>query len=323
MSDWQPASGPGAAARRARMKQRIRAYFAAAHVLEVDTPVLSPYAVSDPQIESLEITRCQVSGRPLYLHTSPEFCMKRLLADGYPDIFSICRVFRDGEAGSRHQPEFTMIEWYRLGMNLDDIIDDTVHVMRCALDDKAPVAEPVQLDYREAVLEATGLDPLNTDTASLANAVDADERLRAALGEEKDDWLDLLLATRVIPGFANDRLTVLKHYPASQAALARLCPADSRVADRFEVFLGPVELANGYVELADAAEQSARIAADNAARARRGRPARPVDQHLIAALESGFPACAGVAMGFERLQMIHDKTDDIRNVLTFAFEPDE
>jgi lysyl-tRNA synthetase class 2 len=303
--------------------RRVRACFEEAGVLEVDTPALSAAAVSDTQIESFEIAASTVSNRPLFLHTSPEFCMKRLLADGYPDIFSICRVFRDGEAGSRHQPEFTMIEWYRLGMNLDDIIDDTVHVMRCALDDKAPVAEPVQLDYREAVLEATGLDPLNTDTASLANAVDADERLRAALGEEKDDWLDLLLATRVIPGFANDRLTVLKHYPASQAALARLCPADSRVADRFEVFLGPVELANGYVELADAAEQSARIAADNAARARRGRPARPVDQHLIAALESGFPACAGVAMGFERLQMIHDKTDDIRNVLTFAFEPDE
>jgi len=323
VSDWRPASGPDAAASRARLMRRVRACFEEAGVLEVDTPALSAAAVSDTQIESFEIAASTVSNRPLFLHTSPEFCMKRLLADGYPDIFSICRVFRDGEAGSRHQPEFTMIEWYRLGMNLDDIIDDTVHVMRCALDDKAPVAEPVQLDYREAVLEATGLDPLNTDTASLANAVDADERLRAALGEEKDDWLDLLLATRVIPGFANDRLTVLKHYPASQAALARLCPADSRVADRFEVFLGPVELANGYVELADAAEQSARIAADNAARARRGRPARPVDQHLIAALESGFPACAGVAMGFERLQMIHDKTDDIRNVLTFAFEPDE
>ena len=323
MSDWRPASGPEAAASRAVLMRRLRASFEEAGVLEVNTPALSSAAVSDTQIESFEIADSTVSKRPLFLHTSPEFCMKRLLADGYPDIFSICRVFRDGEAGRRHQPEFTMIEWYRLGMNLGDIIDNTLRVIRRALDDKAPVAEPVQRDYREAVLDATGLDPLSADTQSLASAVGADDRLRAAIGEEKDDWLDLLLTTRVVPGFANDRLTVLKHYPASQAALARLCPADPQVADRFEVFLGPVELANGYVELADATEQLARIAADNEARTRRGRPVRPVDSNLIVALESGLPECAGVAMSFERLQMIHDKTDDIRNVLTFAFEPDE
>lgn len=323
MSDWRPASGPEAAASRAALLRRLRASFEEAGVLEVNTPALSSAAVSDTQIESFEIADSTVSKRSLFLHTSPEFCMKRLLADGYPDIFSICRVFRDGEAGRRHQPEFTMIEWYRLGMNLGDIIDNTLRVIRRALDDKAPVAEPVQRDYREAVLDATGLDPLSADTQSLASAVGADDRLRAAIGEEKDDWLDLLLTTRVVPGFANDRLTVLKHYPASQAALARLCPADPQVADRFEVFLGPVELANGYVELADATEQLARITADNEARTRRGRPVRPVDSNLIVALESGLPQCAGVAMGFERLQMIHDKTDDIRNVLTFAFEPDE
>ena len=323
MSDWRPASGPEAATSRAVLMRRVRACFEEAGILEVDTPALSSAAVSDTQIESFEIADSTVSKRPLFLHTSPEFCMKRLLADGYPDIFSICRVFRDGETGRRHQPEFTMIEWYRLGMNLSNIIDDTLQVIQHALDDRAPVTKPVQLDYREAVLDATGLDPLTADTQSLASALDAEDRLRDAIGEEKDDWLDLLLATRVVPGFANDRLTVLKHYPASQAALARLCPADPQVADRFEVFLGPVELANGYVELADAAEQSARITADNEARIRRGRPVRPLDSNLIAALESGLPECAGVAMGFERLQMIHDKTDDIRNVLTFAFEPDE
>ena len=323
MSDWRPASGPEVATSRAVLMRRVRACFEEAGVLEVDTPALSSAAVSDTQIESFEISDSTVSKRPLFLHTSPEFCMKRLLADGYPDIFSICRVFRDGETGRRHQPEFTMIEWYRLGMNLSNIIDDTLQVIQHALDDRAPVTKPVQLDYREAVLDATGLDPLTADTQSLASALDAEDRLRDAIGEEKDDWLDLLLATRVVPGFANDRLTVLKHYPASQAALARLCPADPQVADRFEVFLGPVELANGYVELADAAEQSARITADNEARIRRGRPVRPLDSNLIAALESGLPECAGVAMGFERLQMVHDKTDDIRNVLTFAFEPDE
>ena len=319
MSDWQPASGPGAAARRARMKQRIRAYFAAAHVLEVDTPVLSPYAVSDPQIESLEITRCQVSGRPLYLHTSPEFCMKRLLAADYPDIYSMCRVFRDGESGRLHQPEFTMLEWYRLGMGLDEIVADTVGVISAALDRDIDVDN---VEYRDAFIAACGLDPFVADIASLAEAAEADDALRAAVGDERDDWLDLVLATRVTPQFAPDHLTVLRHYPASQAALARLCPDDNAVADRFEVFLGPVELANGYVELTDSGEQLRRIEADNVARRRRGRPVRPVDELLLAALDSGLPDCAGVALGLERLLMLFNKTDDIGNVITFTFQAD-
>ena len=319
MNDWQPASGPGAAARRARMKQRIRAYFTAAHVLEVDTPVLSPYAVSDPQIESLEITRCQVSGRPLYLHTSPEFCMKRLLAADYPDIYSMCRVFRDGESGRLHQPEFTMLEWYRLDMGLDEIVADTVGVISTALDREIDVDT---VDYRDAFIAACGLDPFVADIASLAEAAEADDALRAAVGNERDDWLDLVLATRVTTQFAPQHLTVLRHFPASQAALARLCPDDNSVADRFEVFLGPVELANGYVELTDSEEQLRRIEADNLARQRRGRPVRPVDELLLAALESGLPECAGVALGLERLLMLFNKTDDIGNVITFTFQAD-
>jgi lysyl-tRNA synthetase class 2 len=166
------------------MKQRIRAYFAAAHVLEVDTPVLSPYAVSDPQIESLEVTRCQVSERPLYLHTSPEFYMKRLLAADYPDIYSMCRVFRDGESGRHHQPEFTMLEWYRHGMALDEIVADTVGVIRAALDRDIDVDS---IDYRDAFIAACGLDPLVADNTSLADAAEADDALRAAVGDERDD----------------------------------------------------------------------------------------------------------------------------------------
>ena len=320
MSDWQPASGPGPAARRAAMKRRIRTYFEAQHVLEVDTPMLSHYAVSDPQIESLEITRSQVSDRPLYLHTSPEFFMKRLLAAEYPDIYSICRVFRDGESGRLHQPEFTMLEWYRLGMGLDEIIADTVGVIQAALDREIDVDD---LDYRDAFHSACGLDPLNAPIEALAEAAGADDELRAAVGDERDDWLDLLLSTRVAKNFAPDHLTVLRHYPASQAALARLCPADPSVADRFEVFLGSVELANGYVELTDAAEQLRRIEADNQSRRRRGRPVRPVDKHLIAALESGLPECAGVALGIERMQMLFHKTDDIGKVITFSFRETE
>ena len=247
--------------------------------------------------------------------------MKRLLAAGYPDVFSVCRVFRDGESGKQHQPEFTLIEWYRLDFTLQAIIDDTVAVIRAALAAAAPSA--LQLyDYRALFIDVLGVDPLEAPIGTLADAADADETLRAAIGNERDDWLDLLLATRIAPSFNTEALTVVRHYPASQAALARLCPADSQVADRFEIFLGPVELANGYVELTDAREQRLRIDADNANRRLRQRRERPVDSALLAALEHGLPTCAGVAMGLERLQMLHDNTDDIRDVITFAFEAD-
>lgn len=306
---------------RAAMLKRIRAYFDDAGVIEVDTPVLSHSAVSDPHIESFEISGSQIGRRPLYLQTSPEFCMKRLLAAGYPDIFSICRVFRDGESGRQHQPEFTMIEWYRRNFGLQHIIDDTLALIRAALGRKAPRAV-AQHEYRQLFISEVGVDPQNASIAELADAAGADNDLGAALGNERDDWLDLILTTRLTHTFRRDSLTVLCHYPSSQAALARTCPDDPAVADRFEVFLGPVELANGYVELTDATEQRQRFQRDDEQRRSRKRPTRPVDTALLAALEHGMPACAGVAMGFERLQMLHDETDDIRDVVTFAYEDD-
>jgi lysyl-tRNA synthetase class 2 len=305
---------------RAALLRRVRDYFDRADVLEVDTPALSRFAVSDPQIESLAIPVSQVSSRPLYLHTSPEFSMKRLLAAGYPDIFSICRVFRDGEAGHRHQPEFTMVEWYRRDFDLQGIVDDTLQLILAALGDVAPAASAVVVDYCDALAQACAVDALNAPVDALADAAGADEHLRAAIGNEREDWLDLLLATRVLPAFAPDRLTVIRHYPAAQAALARLCPSNSRVADRFEVFHGQVELANGYVELTDGEEQRERIRLDNEARRRRGRAVRPVDAALLDALDHGLPPCAGVALGLERLQMVHDRTEDIRDVITFPFD---
>ncbi|MGI9238319.1 MAG: EF-P lysine aminoacylase EpmA [Woeseiaceae bacterium] len=323
MTHWQPASDAVAAGTRATLLRRIRQYFVTAGVLEVDTPALSSYAVSDTQIESFEIAQSQVSPSRLFLNTSAEFSMKRLLAAGYPDIFSICRVFRDGESGQQHQPEFTMIEWYRLGFDLREIVKDTLAVIDAALSDEVCTAEPIIVDYRDAFLQTINVDPLTTSTEGLAEATNADHDLREAVGDYHDDWLDLVLATRIVPNFAKDRLTVLQHYPASQAALARLCPHESSVADRFEIFYGAIELANGYVELTDATEQSRRIDADDAERQRRNRAVRPRDVQLLAALDSGLPQCAGVAMGLERLQMVHDQTDDIRDVITFLFEARE
>ena len=169
MTGWRPSSGPRAAKTRATMLARIRDYFQGEGVLEVDTPVLSHAAISDTQIESFGIAQSAISRAPLYLHTSPEFCMKRLLAAGYPDIFAICRVFRDGEAGRRHQPEFTMIEWYRLGFSLAEIVADTVAVIAAALGDRAPRFEPVVIDYREAFHRVLGIDPMEAPAERLAS----------------------------------------------------------------------------------------------------------------------------------------------------------
>jgi len=300
------------------MLERARAYFKTQGVLAVDTPALSRYAGSDPNIDSL--TTRSLFGNDYFLHTSPEFCMKRLLAAGYPDIYSICRVYRDGESGKQHVPEFTMVEWYRLGFELNSIIADTTTFIATCLDDPALVASVAVLDYEEALRKHAGVDAFAAGIDELATCVSADERLRRELADDRDTWLDLIMSTVVAPRFPDKRLTVVQHYPASQAALARLCPDDDRVADRFEVFHGAMELANGYVELTDAAEQRQRIDRDLEKRQQLGRNVYPWDKTLIAALEYGLPDCAGVAIGFERLQMVFDKTDDIREVMTFAFE---
>jgi lysyl-tRNA synthetase class 2 len=250
MTDWQPASGPEVALQRAVLLQRLRLRFAAESVLEVSTPALSEAAASDVQIESLAVSSA-LSSASLYLHTSPEFHMKRLLASGYPDIYSICRVYRDGELGRNHQPEFTMIEWYRLGFGLGDIITDTLQAIAIALDDTTLADNVTVIDYGSAFVDVCGVDPARASIDDLASAADADDELRCMLGDDRDAWLDLILSLRVAPSFIPDQLTVLQHYPASQAALAQTCPANPSVADRFEVFMGQLELANGYVELTD------------------------------------------------------------------------
>ena len=280
--------------------------------MAVDTPALGAAAPTDPSIEPLS-----VAGNELHLHSSPEFAMKRLLAGGYPDIYSICRVFRDGEQGRRHLPEFTMIEWYRRGMTLTDIIEDTLQLVAAILErDVATSAR--HYNYVELFESRLNVDPLTANIESLGNAANADAGLRAALGDDRDAWLDLLLAGPISQGFETDAPTVVQHYPASQAALARHCPSESRVADRFEIFWGELEIANGYVELVDAAEQSRRMQEDIATRRDRGLPIRPRDDKLLAALDAGLPSCAGVALGFERLHMIDADVDDIRNVVSLV-----
>lgn len=318
MTDWKPLSDTRVAMRRAALLERARQYFSDQGVLAVDTPALVRYPTSDPNIENLGVR--SKPGKDSYLGTSPEVYMKRLLASGYPDVYSICRVFRDGESGARHLPEFTMAEWYRLRFDLEAIVDDTVDFI-CACIKLESLRENVdRYDYNQAMQEFAGIDALAASNEELLERATDDEHLRKELGDDRDAALDLIMSTVVAPRFAADRLTVVQHYPAAQAALARLCPADEQVADRFEIFCGDLELANGYVELTDAGEQRRRFESDMASREASGRSSLLTDESLLAALEAGLPDCAGVSVGIERLHMVLDQADDIRDVITFATE---
>lgn len=314
---WKASADVALARQRADMLERARAFFRTRNVLEVDTPALGRHAASDPNIDSLRVSG--PGDTTLYLQTSPESFMKRLLAGGYPDIYALGHVFRGGEAGRLHQPEFTMVEWYRRDFGLRAMIDETVAFIADLLD-RPDLGEADSLEYRDAFRLFAGIDPVAASTDELAEAASADAGLRENLGDDRDAWLDLLLCTRVAAGFATGRLTVLRHFPASQAALARVCPVDGNVADRFEIFYGEMELANGFVELRDPGEQRRRMRADLEKRRATGRQPVPLDEPLLAALDSGLPRCAGVAVGFERLLMLASGADDIRDVMTFAFD---
>ena len=314
---WQPSSDTTLAQLRCELLRRARDYFDDRSILEVDVPALHASTATDPNIRSMVVRMDHTVEH--YLQTSPESFMKRMLAAGYPDIFAICKAFRLGESGRSHQPEFTIVEWYRRDFGLDAIISDTVDFI-CALLDRPELSSPDVYEYTQVFRDRCGLDPLTAYTDELADAAGADDALRDSLGSDRNAWLDLLLSTRVAPGFATEKLTVVRHFPANQAALARLCPDDRNVADRFEVFFGNLELANGYVELTDPIEQRNRMTADLDRRRVTRRPGVPVDKYLLGALEYGLPECAGVALGFERLLMIASGKDDIRDVVTFAYE---
>ena len=317
---------------RARLNALIRGFFAERAVVEVETPVLSRAGNTAPNIASFSV---DFSGplhggpRTRWLRTSPEFPLKRLLAEGFGDCYELGRVFRDGEAGGRHNPEFTMLEWYRVGWDHARLADETVELVRAALALVGRAPSSVRtLDFTTLYREAFGFDPHAASIEALRAPL-ADVTIEPA-GLTRDDWLDLLMTHRLQPGFAADAITVLHDWPASQAALARIRRDERRadegagtlartaVAERFELYLGPLELANGYHELNDAAEQRARFEQDCAVRAARGDVQPPLDEALLAALPS-MPDCAGVALGVDRLMMAMLGTGRIADVLAYDF----
>lgn len=310
MTDWQPTATRAALERRAELLAATRRFFAERKVLEVDTPIMVNAPVTDVHIHSAEVRLRRHGGDRMFLHTSPEFAMKRLLAAGSGDIYQICHVVRGRERGRMHNAEFTLIEWYRLGFSMHQLIDE-VEGLVTALLGPAPSE---RLTYRDAFLRELSLDPFTASQEALAQAAGFE---RPA---SRDELLDLLMGAHIGPKLGRGQLTFIHGYPASQAALARLNPDDPATALRFELYKEGIELANGFHELASAAQQRARFEQDREERKRSGLPAHAPDERLLAALEAGLPECSGVALGFDRLLMLATGASHIDEVLAFPVE---
>lgn len=315
-SHWQPSAELGTLRLRADMLAKTRAFFAARGVLEVETPVLSTAGTTDPNIHSLS-TRVAGLSAPLYLHTSPEFPMKRLLAAGSGDIYQVARVFRDGECGRRHNPEFTMLEYYRLGMDHHALMDDLASLLAELLVAVPGAAEPMRLSYRDAFLEHAGLDPFCAGATEILEALGEHGIPLPAASLARGQLTDLLMGAVVVPRLGQRRPCFVYDYPADQAALARIRDGTPPVAERFELFFHGMELANGFHELLDAVEQEQRFEHDNRQRVSEGLPTVPPDPRFLQALHHGMPACAGVAVGFDRLVMLASGAATVSGVLAF------
>jgi len=308
MSDESRVATNQALVARARLLSSVRAFLDQRGLIEVTTPVITDSGITDLHIESVALDAAQG-----FLRTSPEYAHKRLLARGLGDLYEIGPVFRAGESGRLHRIEFTLLEWYRLGMRWQDLAQETLDLCQHAMQTLGHgIWAEHWLDW-SACFTAAGLpDPLTTEDARI-------EALTADLPADcsRDNRLDWLFSTRIQSSFPEHRLSVVHGYPASQAALARLDPDDPRKAQRFEVFAGPVELANGYQELTDAKEQERRFEADNEARRALGRRAMPIDRAFLAALDEGLPECAGVALGIDRLVMVALGVEEIGEARSF------
>ncbi|KPZ51688.1 Elongation factor P--(R)-beta-lysine ligase [Pseudoalteromonas sp. P1-13-1a] len=314
---WAPSASIETLKKRAAILRTIREFFYTRNVMEVETPSLSSASVTDVHLASFNtqfVGPGHAGGLPLYLQTSPEFAMKRLLAAGSGPIFQLCKAFRNEEAGRHHNPEFTMLEWYRPGFDEFALMDEMDELMQLILN-----VEPAErLTYQQAFEQVLSLDPLTATLAQLqALACDHGFADIAKNETNKDTLLQLLFCMKVEPTIGQTKPCFVYHFPASQAALAQICEHDNRVAGRFELYYKNMELANGFNELTNAKEQAKRFDEDNAYRAANGLNHVPMDRRLIAALEHGLPKCAGVAMGIDRLVMLATEKETIKEVIAF------
>jgi lysyl-tRNA synthetase class 2 len=316
--DWRPTASLDALRLRAEILASIRSLFAEREVLEVETPLLASAPVTDLHLEALK-THYRgpgaADGLELYLQTSPEFAMKRLLAAGSGPIFQICKAVRGGEAGRRHNPEFTILEWYRPGWDHHRLMDEVDDLLARVIG----TTPGERLSYGEAFRRYAGIDPHTESSEGLRSRV-GDFGVPSVDELGRDDLLDLVLTHSVEPKLGHCQPTFIHDYPASQAALARVRSGDPPLAERFEVYVEGLELANGYHELTDPSTQRERFQEDLAARRKAGLPAVPFDERLLAALEHGLPECSGVALGIDRLVMLAMGTREISDVLAFPID---
>jgi lysyl-tRNA synthetase class 2 len=322
--DWRPNAALDVLKIRATLLARIRSWFGQQAVLEVDTPLLSRFASSDPALESFSACYRGPGSRddiPFYLHTSPEFFMKRLLAAGSGSIYQLAHVFRNGEYGRRHNPEFMMLEWYRPGLDMHALMDEIDALLAYTLEGLLDYRPARRISYREWFGTFTGLDPWSDNVQAFREF--AAQKLASVPDhmdeEELNPWLDLIITHWIEPQL-RDRALFVYDYPVSQAALARIRHDDVPVAERFELYLNGVELANGFHELADAGEQAERFESENIRRQQTGKKMVPIDEHFIAALRAGLPECSGVALGFDRLLMVAAGLPDVASAMPFSFQ---
>ena len=308
---WQPSAPLAHLKARARLLAQLRGFFAQRQVMEVETPLLGQHTVSDPHIESW-----QVEGAG-FLQTSPEYAMKRLLAAGSGSIYQLGKAFRKGEQGARHNPEFSMLEWYRIDFDHWDLMDEIADLLELVLGSK----HIIHLSYRDAFKKTLGIDP---HQANLAELQDISRQLidLQYSSENRDDWLNLLLSHLIEPELGREAPTFLYDYPASQAALAQINRDEQGtvVAERFELYIQGIEIANGYRELTDSAEQTRRFEDDMLSRRNNQQMLPAIDQRLQMAMEAGLPACAGVALGIDRLLMLQLGAERLEEVLSFSFD---
>jgi elongation factor P--(R)-beta-lysine ligase len=317
-SNWQPSATLEHLTLRARILSQIREFFSARGVLEVDTPLMCHTSVTDTHIESIPAIfqgHSSTAQQTYYLQTSPEYAMKRLLAAGSGAIFQICKAFRQGEVGRLHNPEFTMLEWYRPDYDHHALMNEMDELLQLVL--HVPAAE--RKSYAQIFQDYLQIDPHTASLDELSDCAQQQKLDVQANITDRDTWLQLLLSECIEPHIGKERPIFIYDFPMSQAALARIQPGNPPTASRFEVYMHGIELANGFHELQNVAEQRARFENNCAERLKSNLPAIAIDEHFLAALEHGLPDCAGVALGLDRLVMIAAKCQSIADVLSFNF----
>ncbi|MDO9424060.1 MAG: EF-P lysine aminoacylase EpmA [Methylobacter sp.] len=319
LADWRPSCAIELMRSRARMLAELRQFFAERSVLEVETPLLSHTIGTDPQLEFFTTEYCLSPQRQtLFLQTSPEFAMKRLLAAGSGCIYQIGKAFRNGESGRFHNPEFTMLEWYRVGFTLPQLMDEITELF-AGLFREQSLQETQRVGYQDVFVSYTGLDPLifsYQDYCVFAGESQIPEAVDIC-GHDHALWLDFIFSHKVQPHLGENALCMVYGYPVCQSSLARINQDNAQIADRVELFINGVELGNGYYELTDAKEQSRRFDRELAIRQQQKLPVTVKDQRLIAALESGLPECSGVAIGLDRLLVLLSGSAALDEVLSF------